>query len=243
MHVLCMEAQDEQPLVQVPMNVWQEREQFIKTLQDSIVQLNDSVKRIIQIINDTQKSTEDYSVKNNNANIEIARLNQIILRMQADSIVNLQEKMDLKAEILASQAKIEHADTVTIQLIITYMGMKCSESRIRLLKDTFNSISKQQIKDDYRSWYNLLSLYIPTYNDIKGIAKQASEKIPLTTLLPLREKYINECKNKVQSLEYTKTFYSNKKCTSSYLNEMIELLNNSLSSVDGTYTFDLILSK
>lgn len=236
-------AQEKQPQVQVSLETWQQKEQLIQSLQDSVAALNDTIQTKEQILCNHQILSEDYIKQFANAENEIKRLGQVVDRMQSDSIKNRHAIDSLNQQIEASQRKIEHADTVAIQLIITYMGMKCSEKRVNLLKGFYNQISTPQIKADYKSWYNLLALYIPTYKAVQDVVKKASEEILSITVLPLRMATAKKYMEKLNGLDYIKTFYTNKKCTSSYLNELIDLLKKSLEPTDGTYNFDAVLNK
>ena len=233
----------EQPEVHVSMEVWQEKENLIKDLSDSISVLNDTIAQRNQVMIRERANVSSIMDELKKAGEDIDHLHEIIKRNFTDSISRQQELDDLKTQIITAQKKIERADTITIQMIVTYMNLKCSEKKILNLRKEFANISKQELKTSYKSWDDLLSVYIITYNTIKEAAKEVSEKISSASMPPLRKRYVNECRQRLETLRYYNEFYNNNYCTSPYLNEMLDLIIRILASPDDQYDFSIVLEK
>lgn len=236
--IICgsLYADDNVPQVSMPINTWQEKIDSLILLKFQVGELHDSLCMKDSIISNYIKQFEEINTALEKKNEEIATLKETNFSIKLE--------LDKQKQLFSdNQKKISHADTITIQMIITYMGMKCSEKRINILKQNFDEISDAKLKDKYKEWKNVLSLYSITYNTIKEVAKTAVEKISKEDFAPLRERYVGECKAKINELEYVKRYQNNKSYSSSYLNEMLSLLNKALNPTNGVYDFSSVLGK
>lgn len=228
-------AQDD-VVVTVPMNKWQSMEDNVRLLNDSIVKQQTIISsKDTLIANQESKYTETIQ-KLQSANSLITKLQLSIDKMKADSISTSKTIGDLRSQLTSAKNQLGRVDTMAIQMIITYMNLKCSDKRINTLRTEFANISNNEIKTQYKHWDNLLAIYPDTYKGLRNIVLDASGKIPSASMPALRDRYIAEAEQKIGALQYVQIFYSNNSVNSPYLNSMIqeakELLKPNKSAED-----------
>lgn len=224
----CSYAQED-VTVTISMNKWKAMEESVKHLNDSITSLNKIIVSKDTLISNREKINEQTFKKLQAVNSECTKLNVVINKMKSDSIDSSKMLGDLRSQLLSAQKQLGRVDTMTIQVIITYMNLKCSESKINTLRKNFANIANQTIKKDYKEWDTLLSYYSRTYEEVRNIVLDASKKIPSATMPALKDRYISEADQKLSNLPYMKLYFNNNDCSSPYLNTMIKEAKNAIS--------------
>lgn len=74
-----------------------------------------------------------------------------------------------------------------------------------------------------------MSYYSRTYEEVRNIVLDASKKIPSAAMPALKDRYVSEADQKLSSLPYMKLYFSNKNCSSPYLNTMIKEAKTTIS--------------
>lgn len=223
----CSYAQED-VTVTISMSKWKAMEDSVKHLNDSIVSLNRVVVSKDTMIANKEKSNRLTIQKLRSVNSDFTKLNAVINKMKSDSIDNSKMLGDIRSQLLSVQKQLGRVDTMTIQVIITYMNLKCSRSKINTLRKDFSNIANPTIKKDYKEWDTLLSYYSQTYEDVRNIVLEASKKIPSATMPALKDRYVSEADQKLSSLPYMKLYLNNKNCSSIYLNTMIKEAKNAI---------------
>lgn len=224
----CSYAQED-VTVTISMNKWKAMEESVKHLNDSITSLNKIIVSKDTLISNREKINEQTLKKLQAVNSECTKLNVVINKMKSDSIDSSKMLGDLRSQLLSAQKQLGRVDTMTIQVIITYMNLKCSESKIIMLRREFSNIANPIIKKDYKEWDTLLSYYSRTYEEVRNIVLDASKKIPSAAMPALKDRYVSEADQKLSSLPYMKLYFSNKNCSSPYLNTMIKEAKTAIS--------------
>ena len=224
----CSYAQED-VTVTISMSKWKAMEDCVKHLNDSIANLNKVIVSKDTMIVNREKTNEQTFKMLRSANSECAKLNVVINKMKSDSIDNSKMLGDLRSQLLSVQKQLGRVDTMTIQVIITYMNLKCSKSKINTLRKDFANIVNQTIKRDYKEWDTLLSYYSRTYEEVRNIVLDASKKIPSAAMPALKDRYVSEADQKLSNLPYLKLYFSNKNCSSPYLNTMIKEAKTTIS--------------
>ena len=224
----CSYAQED-VTVTISMNKWKAMEESVKHLNDSITSLNKIIVSKDTLISNREKINEQTFKKLQAVNSECTKLNVVINKMKSDSIDSSKMLGDLRSQLLSAQKQLGRVDTMTIQVIITYMNLKCSKSKIIMLRKEFSSIANPIIKKDYKEWDTLLSYYSRTYEEVRNIVLDASKKIPSAAMPALKDRYVSEADQKLSSLPYMKLYFSNKNCSSPYLNTMIKEAKTAIS--------------
>ena len=224
----CSYAQED-VTVTISMNKWKAMEESVKHLNDSITSLNKIIVSKDTLISNREKINEQTFKKLQAVNSECTKLNVVINKMKSDSIDSFKMLGDLRSQLLSAQKQLGRVDTMTIQVIITYMNLKCSKSKINTLRKNFANIANQTIKKDYKEWDTLLSYYSRTYEEVRNIVLDASKKIPSATMPALKDRYISEADQKLSNLPYMKLYFNNNDCSSPYLNTMIKEAKTAIS--------------
>lgn len=217
----CSYAQDD-VVVTVPMGKWKAMEDSVRHLNDSIISLNRIIVSKDTVIASRNKSHKQMSHELQLINSNCVKLNDIINKMKTDSVDKSRTLGDFRSQLLSVQKQLGRVDTMTIKVIHTYMNLRCSEKRIKMLRNDFSNIANPIIKKDYQDCDTLLSYYVQTYKNVRNIVLEASKKIPSAAMPALRDRYVSEAEQSLSSLPYMKLFFSNKKCSSPYLNTMIK---------------------
>ena len=145
----CSYAQED-VTVTISMNKWKAMEESVKHLNDSITSLNKIIVSKDTLISNRGKINEQTFKKLQAVNSECTKLNVVINKMKSDSIDSSKMLGDLRSQLLSAQKQLGRVDTMTIQVIITYMNLKCSKSKINTLRKNFANIANQTIKKDYK---------------------------------------------------------------------------------------------
>ena len=128
----CSYAQED-VTVTISMNKWKAMEESVKHLNDSITSLNKIIVSKDTLISNREKINEQTLKKLQAVNSECTKLNVVINKMKSDSIDSSKMLGDLRSQLLSAQKQLGRVDTMTIQVIITYMNLKCSESKIIII--------------------------------------------------------------------------------------------------------------
>lgn len=224
----CSYAQED-VTVTISMNKWKAMEESVKHLNDSITSLSRIIVSKDTLISNREKINEQTLKKLQAVNSECTKLNVVIKKMKSDSTDSSKMLGDLRSQLLSVQKQLGRVDTMTIQVIITYMNLKCSESKINTLRKEFANIANQTIKKDYKEWDTLLSYYSRTYKEVRNIVLDASKKIPSAAMPALKDRYVSEAGQKLSNLPYMKLYFNNNDCSSPYLNTMIKEAKTTIS--------------
>lgn len=223
----CSYAQED-VTVTISMSKWKAMEDSVNHLNDSIANLNKVIVSKDTMIVNREKTNEQTFKMLWAANSECTKLNVVINKMKSDSIDNSKMLGDIRSQLLSAQKQLGRVDTMPIQVIITYMNLKCSENKINTLRKEFANIANQTIKKDYKEWDTLLSYYSRTYKEVRNIVLDASKKIPSAAMPALKDRYVSETDQKLANLPYMKLYLNNKNCSSPYLNTMIKEAKNAI---------------
>ena len=224
----CSYAQED-VTVTISMSKWKAMEESVKHLNDSITSLSRIIVSKDTLISNREKINEQTLKKLQAVNSECTKLNVVINKMKSDSIDNSKMLGELRSQLLSVQKQLGRVDTMTIQVIITYMNLKCSENKIITLRKEFSSIANPIIKKDYKEWDTLLSYYSRTYKEVRNIVLDASKKIPSAAMPALKDRYVSEADQKLSNLPYVKLYFNNNDCSSPYLNTMIKEAKTAIS--------------
>lgn len=158
--------------------------------------------------------TDCYEINQENGRLkkEIEALKKEIERQRADSTA-------LRAELQTMASRMGKVDEMTIQMITTYMHVRCAAPRVKKMKDDFDAIVDQKLKDQNNKLYRLLFVYVDTYNAVRDVVKSAAAQIP-TASEAERAKIIDGGLATISQLKYVKEFLYNE-VNSPYLNNMI----------------------
>ena len=201
--------------VNVPMNKWKETDNKLNLFSDSILYLNSELDKM-------KKNEEELLSSLQKSNESISNLQMQIQQMKTDSINAAKTIAGKESEILGLKNQLGRVDTMAVQMIITYMNLRCSENRINILREEFSKISNPKIKNDYKKWDDLLAVYSQTYYTVKETIQTYSNQISGNPMPSLRDRYLDEANQKLSKLPYIKQLYNQKECTSPYLNNMIK---------------------
>lgn len=177
------------------------------------------------------------------ANDSIKDLKEQIFKLKHDNLIFRDEITTLKQQMASAKKELSRVDTVTIQMIITYMNLKCSSRRIGILRQDFANISDAKLKKSYKKWDDLLSIYTSTYDQVRMVVCDAKVKIPTAPMPPLRDKYIQEENEVLNQLPYMSRFFHDDNCTSHYLNGMIKEAKKLFSATAKEKDYQMFLQK
>lgn len=133
----------------------------------------------------------------------------------------------LRAERMRKEAmaKSEKADTIAIQMMITYLDLKCPDERIEKLRRNFANIPNRMLRDEYMPVDRILSLYSITRQSIISLAEEElkTKKIASEANELHKDIYKDNYRRKLDALVYVKSYYRNEEFTSQYLNRMLDI--------------------
>lgn len=236
-------AQKDSITVSIPMQKWEELKLEKEHFTDSLSMLNDSIAHY-KLFN------RSYSLKIDSLRFNIDSLSVIVRKLQdkeqrflKDSInyvndsIKLHKQYQLKNDELNEKLKIAksksaRADTIAIQMMITYLNLKCSGQRIMELRQNFANIPNDTLRSEYGEIDDILSLYSETYQKVIELARTElkSGKIASAESALFQDMYVNEYKQQLDDLKYVRIYYNNEEYTSPYLNEMLKISYEALES-------------
>ena len=195
------------------------------------VHLKDSIK-----INELQFKIDSLIIVNSEISSSLVKYQTDSLKFTNDSIrlhrdyIIKNEEVNKKLEL--AELKSARADTISIQMMITYLNLKCSDDRISELRNNFKSIPNAKLRSEYNEYDKIFILYSDTRKKIVELANDElkTKKISSAESALYKDMYINEYKQQLNNLQYVKMYYNNEEYTSPYLNNMLKLSYEALDS-------------
>lgn len=206
------------------------------TIVDSLcfykgVHLKDSIK-----INELKFNIDSLITVNREISSSLVRYQNDSLRFANDSIRLLREYVikneEVNKRLELAELKSARADTISIQMMITYLNLKCSDDRISELRNNFKSIPDAKLRSEYKEYDKIFMIYSDTRKKIIELANDElkAKKISSAESALYKDMYINEYKQQLNNLQYVKMYYNNDEYTSPYLNNMLKLSYEALES-------------
>lgn len=206
------------------------------TIVDSLcfykgVHLKDSIK-----INELKFNIDSLISVNREISSSLVRYQNDSLKFANDSIrlhreyVIKNEEVNKRLEL--AELKSARADTISIQMMITYLNLKCSDDRISELRNNFTGIPDAKLRSEYKEYDQIFMIYSDTRKKIIELANDElkAKKISSAESALYKDMYINEYKQQLNNLQYVKMYYNNDEYTSPYLNNMLKLSYEALES-------------
>lgn len=239
-----LSAQNDTITVTIPLEKWDELELERKTLIDSIKTLSDTLSHYRHLLAEDSVRIDNLTCRIDSLSLNISKLQERTDILVKDSVkfkddsLRLHKEYQVKSEqieakLKAVEQKSGRADTIAIQMMITYLELKCSPKRIMELRHNYESIPNDTLKKDYANVDKILSLYSETRQEIIGLANEelSSGKIASADILN-QDYYINIYMNFLNDLPYVKEYYKNEDWTSPYLNRMLDISYEALKTKD-----------
>lgn len=241
--IYTVSAQNDTITVNIPIQKWDElnmeRKQFMDSLSMQCARIADCQLRI-----------EKDSMQIDSLKLELDSMINVIKAFQrrelkfvadssrwsSDSIRLYQlfqaKEDEFKAELRKAALKSARADTISIQMMMTYLDLKCNENRVITLRENFKNIPNDMLKSDYKIVDDILSVYSETRQKLIDLAKDElnAKKIASAASELYRDIYVGDYRKAVDGLNYVKNYYKNEEYTSSYLNKMLDITYEALES-------------
>lgn len=238
-------AKKDKVTVNVPIEKWDGLRNEKEALLDSVTRLNDTIASYRQqLLVDADKMAQ-LSADADSMSRVIDKLQLLESRWVNDSIAFVEDSLRLHQQYQKREAEVAEqlhqaelksarADTIAIQMMITYLDLKCKESRVIALRQNFQSIANDTLKRDYKEIDNILALYTETYQKVKSLAQDElkTKKIASATSSLTRDIAIDDYKKSLDDLDYVKKYYRNQENTSPYLNQMLDISYKALKEKD-----------
>lgn len=154
-----------------------------------------------------------------------------IIKACRDTIVSEMHKNDSLSKII--QKQLSKSNTITIELIRTSLYIKCSDDMITSLRNDFANISNETIKEENKTFDDILAIYQETINaigDIIGDCYSKSKGFKKSQ----QDGSISKSLDSINNLEYIKTYYNEEYFTSPYLNTKINEISGLLNMIYNT---------
>lgn len=180
----------------------------------------------------TSDSIDKSNLKSKISDLELSNGKfDSIIKACRDTIVSEMHKNDSLSKII--QKQLSKSNTITIELIRTSLYTKCSDDMITSLRNDFANISNETIKEENKTFDDILAIYQETINaigDIIGDCYSKSKGFKKSQ----QDGSITKSLDSINNLEYIKTYYNEEYFTSPYLNTKINEISGLLNMIYNT---------